>query len=521
MLRSERLPLGCALAASVLFASAGCQQAGRYEVSSKKAETTRPADVPKKSAGPQPIPLEYAWMEPALTQMQPDTRIVFLHDSDPEWTKLKEFWTVEYRPFGVLPSFLPPLLTGGLAAATLERTAKIKLPAGLDDPNKSDYLPAANPPTLGKWMLGKQLFFDETYLWPGPERVSCAKCHTPSTGFSEKHWAALLAGMRPPALINSLYNRHQFWDGRATRLEEVVQRVLEDERETPDAPGSQRHTWSGVIKRLREHKEYPARFREVFGSLPTQDAVGKALATYLRTILAGNSIYDRAVRLASRVASAPGATVKALEVSHFEKALDKEIIEALNRSLDQTGIGAEKFDPGKPAAAAKELHAGYELFRGKARCTTCHAPPRFTDDGFHNLGIGDSAVNRDVIRRPPPPGKEPGRIATVPTGLKDASLIGAYKTPALRALPPTGPYFHDGSESSLFRVVVRHVKPDRGLSTYLDPQLRDDKGNPRDLGLTEKEIRSLVLFLLALDGDAIDPIVANPEKWPEGLSPPK
>ena len=88
-----------------------------------------------------------------------------------------------------------------------------------------------------------------------------------------------------PTLINCVYNPHQFWDGRAAALEEVVQRPAKE----GDDPLKQ-HNWAGLAERLRERPEYVRRFQQVFGTLPTQDAVGKALATYMRTILVGNSL---------------------------------------------------------------------------------------------------------------------------------------------------------------------------------------------------------------------------------------
>src|SRR5262249_28504626 len=159
----------------------------------------------------------------------------------------------------------------------------------------------------GKWELGKKLFFDATWLAPSRRR-SCADCHHPRTGFSGE-LPAPPGEMHAPTLINCLYNARQFWDGRASRLEEVVQRTLEDERAGPEA--ARRHVWGGVIQRLREHPDYPDQFRRVFGTTVTQDAIGKALASYLRTILSGNALYDRAV-------AENGGSHGGLTADHFE-----------------------------------------------------------------------------------------------------------------------------------------------------------------------------------------------------------
>jgi cytochrome c peroxidase len=347
------------------------------------------------------------------------------------------------------------------------------------------------PPTLAKWQLGKQLFFDDGWLRPaGGRKEACVTCHNPDSGYTETSFARLNA----PTLINCVYNPHQFWDGRVPALEEVVQRTLEDEREPAAGNPAPYHVWSGVIERLRKHKDYPKRFREAFGTEPTQDAVGKALATYLRTVLSGNAVHDRA----EQARKARGGS--ALQARDYEKALDGAAIKALRAERN------------KPAEVAKDLFTGYRLFRGKARCVHCHGGHNFTDNGFHNLGVGESSLDF-------PPGNEPGRFKVVPPGLKDPRLIGAFKTPTLRALPRTAPYFHDGSRSdlrgdeALFQVVAFHVKGGN-MNAHLDPELRDpkDPGQRRDLGLKEDEVRAVVLFLKALDGEEVDPVVSSRPK---------
>src|SRR5262249_19885179 len=152
------------------------------------------------------------------------------------------------------------------------------------------FIPETNPPTLAKWELGRQLFFSTVYL-SKKQTESCASCHVPERGFV---WSTRKHGeFNTPTLVNVVFNRHQFWDGRATHLEQVVALSLEDELET-DSKGF-RHTWGGAVRRLRESPKFNKQFDHVFGTNPTQDAVGKALATYLRTLLAGDSLHDRAL----------------------------------------------------------------------------------------------------------------------------------------------------------------------------------------------------------------------------------
>ena len=319
------------------------------------------------------------------------------------------------------------------------------MPAGLDDPRP--FLPSdpdSNPPTLNKWRLGRRLFYDPTWLTDEGGR-SCASCHQPRSGFADD--ARDHGDFNTPTLVNCVYNRRQFWDGRVGSLEEVVQRTVADE--TAPEEKLPFHVWGGVVRRLRASAEYQRRFPEVFGNEPTQDAVGKALATYLRTLLAADSVYDRAV------AAQKAENAAELKAEHYEKALD-------DASLKQLGL-----DPAAKGEAAKKIYRGYRLFydleERKTGCAACHGGGEFTDGEFHNLGVGFAA---------PEPGHEPGRFASLPLGRKDALMIGAYKTPTLRGLPRTGPYFHDGSAATLEDAVQFHIDGGR-WNQYIAPRAAD------------------------------------------------
>src|SRR5206468_4222778 len=117
---------------------------------------------------------------------------------------------------------LPATVPGALPSAAI----KIKVPLGLPDPTA--YVPASNPLTRGKWQLGRRLFFDETIL-TGKGGKSCATCHVPGLGYTDRTNIVSTDGFNAPTLINVVYNSYQFWDGRVTYLEEVVQARLEDE----------------------------------------------------------------------------------------------------------------------------------------------------------------------------------------------------------------------------------------------------------------------------------------------------
>jgi cytochrome c peroxidase len=429
-----------------LFLSVGCQPAVPYD-------QPAPAAAPPKSAGetPRSVETDFVWMNPRPNEIQPDAPLHFVYETDPEWAKLAKLWN--------------PPATGKEKAAVA--VVQVKVPANLEDPRP--LAPPSNPPTLHKWELGRRLFYDKKWLTDdGGE--SCASCHDPHTGFADNTHDHF--GANTPTLVNCVYNTRQFWDGRAAALEEVVQRTLEDETAPPKG-GPFRHVWGGVIGRLRERYDIRHQFLSAFGTPPTQDAVGKALATYLRTLLAADSIHDRA--LAAQTAEhAP-----ALTAGHYEKALDE---------ADLTNL---KIDSKDKADAARKIYRGYRLFNDledrKTGCTLCHGGREFTDGKFHNLGVGFKEFE---------PGEEPGRFASLPVGEKDGRLIGAYKTPTLRGLPRTGPYFHDGSAATLEDAVQFHTDGGR-KNEYLDPELRS-----RDLPTPERD--ALILFLRALDSKAVD-----------------
>ncbi len=441
-------PAARLLVGTLIFWSIGCQPAMPYN-------TPEPQAAPSKSTveTPRTIEHDFVWMNPRPSEIQPDVPIEFVHEKDgPEWAKWTKLWN-------------PPVADKDKPAA--QAVVYVKVPAGLDDPRP--LIPSSNPPTLHKWELGRRLFYDKKWLTEdGGE--SCASCHDPHTGFANNvrdHY-----GFNTPTLVNCVYNRRQFWDGRVGALEEVVQHTLNDET-APAAGTPFRHIWSGVVLRLRARYEYEHQFLGAFGTPPTQDAIGKALATYMRTLLAADSIDDRALAYQAADHSAE------LKAEHYEKALDAAALTDLKI--------AEK----DKADAARKIYRGYRLFNDleerKTGCASCHGGREFTDGRFHNLGVGFKSFD---------PGQEPGRFASLPVGEKDGRMIGAYKTPTLRGLSRTGPYFHDGSAATLEEAVQFHTDGGR-QNEYLDPELRK-----RDLPTPERD--ALILFLRALNGKDVD-----------------
>jgi len=170
------------------------------------------------------------------------------------------------------------------------------------------------------------------------------------------------------------------------------------------------------------------------------------------------------------------ADYKAEFQAAFQKdASEETIVHALASFLRTLRSGNSDFDKKTLSADQK---AGQELFSGKAGCATCHVPGLFTDKTYHNVGIGMNAENPDVGRAKPS---------------KDESKTGAFKTPSLRDVAKTAPYFHDGSVATLKEAVKLMT------SGGIDNKYKD--GLMIDRNLTDKEIDQLVAFLEALTGD--------------------
>lgn len=280
--------------------------------------------------------------------------------------------------------------------------------------------PEDNPLTEAKVALGKQLYFDKRLSQD--ESVSCASCHDPAKGWSNADaFATGVKGARggrsAPTIINSVYNVFHFWDGRAGSLEEQalgpVQNPIEMAMKLED-----------VEKRLNEIEGYRRQFREVFGTdRVTRDGIAKAIAAYERTILSGDAPFDR-------------------------------------------------FKAGESDALSEPARRGMDLFFGKAQCSACHVGPNFTDNGFHNVGIGMDKEEPDLGR------------------FEQTKLLGdrgSFKTPTLREINRTAPYMHDGSLKTLEDVVDHYSKG--GIP---NPQL--DEGIFK-LNLSEQEKADLVTFL--------------------------
>lgn len=297
----------------------------------------------------------------------------------------------------------------------------------------------AAEPASGAVELGRALYFDKRLS--ADNTVSCATCHAPKHGFTDNLPVSTgikgqKGGRSAPTVINRLYSTVQFWDGRAASLEEQAKGPIVN----PIEMGMASH--DALIARLKAIKGYDAWFKKVFGREMNIDDLAKAIADFERTVVSDDSKYDRYA------------------------AGDKKALNA-----------AEK--------------RGMELFNGKARCITCHGGNNFTDEDFHNLGVGMGAQNPDL-----------GRY----TQTRKDDDRGKFKTPTVRDAASTAPYMHDGSEKTIEEVVAFYNRGGNPNGN-LDPLMEK-------LDLTSAEEKDLVAFIKALSGKKWRSISA-PKSFPK------
>jgi cytochrome c peroxidase len=299
-------------------------------------------------------------------------------------------------------------------------------------------IPAANPLTAAKVALGEKLFLD-----PGlstGRHVSCASCHQPDHFFVDavplsKGMLGLDGSRNAGSVLNAAYAPHLLSDGRAKSLEDQVRYPVTNPLEMNTTPGQ-------VVSYVSSEPSYAPFFTQAFGDAAvTWERLTGALASFERTLLSGNSAFDRAMA-------------------------------------------------GDGAALPAQAQRGWELFRGRAGCIGCHAyspqSPFFTDFSFHNTGVSwFPAAPEPSVRLTP----DLGRYWTT----RDRKDIGAFRTPGLRNVARTAPYMHDGKMSTLGEVLDFYSRGPQ-KNPFLDPRIRP-------LGLTAEEKADLISFLEALTGD--------------------
>lgn len=333
-------------------------------------------------------------------------------------------------------------------------------------------VPADNRPTAARIRLGRKLFLDRRLSGAGT--LSCAMCHVPEQGFTvhESRTAVGNAGKNlrrnAPTLLNVAYLGPFFHDGREPDLDLQPFDVFlnPDEMAAPSL--------GAVVETVASLSDYGPLFKDAFGNRPTVESIGQALGTYMRTLLAADSPFDRA------------------------------------RYGDE------------PDALSTPARRGLALFTGKAACSACHTLGHghalLTDGLFHDTGLG---WHTSMVRRgnddPVPVEITPGRVTALERSVVDsvgeplANDLGRYevtgkpadrwrfKTPSLRNVAVTAPYMHDGSFSTL-RQVVEFYNQGGHRHDGLDPLIVP-------LGLDEQEMGDLVAFLNSLTAGNLDELV--------------
>ena len=306
----------------------------------------------------------------------------------------------------------------------------IKAPLGLPPVP----VPADNPVTAETVALGRKLFYDTKLS--ADNTVACANCHSPQLGFTDgrKHSTGVggkTGNRNAPTVLNAAYNTAQFWDGRAASLEMQAAGPIAN-------PVEMNQTHEAAVGKIAADPEYKALFEAAFGPGPiTIGKVEKSIASFERTVLCGDSAFDR-----------------------YRYGGDKSAL--------------------SPAALR-----GLQIFTDKKRgnCSTCHSIGEtyalFTDGKYHNIGVGVNAEGEIT---------DAGRYSET----KNEADRGAFKTPSLRDIGLSAPYMHDGSLKTLKDVVDFYAGG--GNSTpNLDHEIKEVK-------LSGQEREDLVEFLESLSG---------------------
>lgn len=338
------------------------------------------------------------------------------------------------------PNRTPPASSGNVPVGT---PVNLKAPLGLPPVP----IPADNPLTAEKISLGRKLYYDP--ILSADNTIACASCHSHAFGFADAKPLSAgvggkIGGRNAPTVLNAAYNTFQFWDGRAPSLEKQAEGPVQNAVEMAN-------TLSTVEKKLMADAAYRAEFEKAFGPGPiTYEKVGQAIASFERTLVSGNSPFDR----------------------YFYGG-------------DKSALG--------PAAIR-----GLDVFRNpkKGNCAACHTIGEknalFTDNKFHNIGVGADSEGHY---------KDRGRYNVT----QNEADEGAFKTPTLRNIAKTGPYMHDGSLKTLKEVIDFYIGGGNS-NPHMDREIHA-------LGfLTGRERGDLKSFLVSLTGEMPPNVGPSPKR---------
>jgi len=336
-------------------------------------------------------------------------------------------------------------------------------------------IPDDNPQTPEKIALGEKLYREERFSTTGD--VACLTCHDPEKAFTDSplktsEGIEKKTGTRnSPTVINSAYFTTQFWDGRSPDLEDQALHPFTN----PVEHGFVDH--DPILKIVRKDSEYAAAFMDVFGKKGkeiTMREVTLAIAAFERTVVAGNSPFDRF------------------------------------------------FYAGETDAITEQQKRGFDLFVNEGRCVSCHVIEQtqalFTDNRFHNIGVGISNIQKDVPELATTFLEAERTVSEVDVEVltdartselgrfainRDMDDIGSFKTPTLRNIAVTAPYMHDGSVETLKDVMVHYNNG--GVTDVGDPVNDFLSGGIRPLNLEEEQLDDLVAFMEALTSPEFAP----------------
>jgi len=329
-------------------------------------------------------------------------------------------------------------------------------------------IPADNPQTPEKIALGDLLFHDMRFSATG--EVSCSTCHDADKALTDSplktsEGIEKKTGTRnAPTVVNAAYFAAQFWDGRSPSLEDQALHPFIN----PVEMGLKDH--QPILDIVRTDPDYVKRFGSVFGVVAeniTMVEVTKAIAAFERTQIAADSPFD-----------------------HWYFAREK-------------------------GALTEQQKRGFDLFINQGRCVSCHVIEQtqalFTDNRFHNIGVGINNIQSDVPALASEFLKADLNLAQVDVKVlgdartselgrfaisHDFDDLGSFKTPTLRNVAVTAPYMHDGSVATLRDAVVHYNNG--GVTKEGDPVNDFLSGGIRPLNLEDDQIDDLVAFMEAL-----------------------
>ena len=362
-------------------------------------------------------------------------------------------------------------------------------------------IPPANPtnrfaddPAAAR--LGQAFFFD--FRFSKHSTIACSTCHSPFYAFADIESTSFATGRgtrNTPTVLNAAYNEWQLWDGRAETMWAQALFALEGEEEMAGT----RAQYAYVI-----HEHYKTEYEAVFGPLPDLEDRNR----FIDDGKPGDAAFDS-------MSEADQIAINTI-FSNIGKAC-----EAYQRLLISRDAPFDRYVAGDESAISAEAKRGLKVFIGKGGCIDCHNTPRFTDNGFHNIGV------------PSGPVEDKGRFQGIPKLLNNifnsAGMYsdwrsaseemlgvmaakpedqGAFRTPSLRNVAVTAPYFHTGEFPTLLSVIAFK---NAGGSTTAFPGMAELPIVP--LQLSEDEQNDLVEFLKTLTGASPpDHLLSKPVK---------